>query len=329
MPSSKAASLPIYLTIIAVGLLFAFAGSSVVNSLANNDTATFNISVSQIVLVDINPNSTVWGVGGEYDTTGIYPGNITTAVDFEIMNIGSVNITYIDADTTNPSSNPFATDTPSLYDAGNYIQISNDSGSTYFFVDMLEFNESKPTYLTVYNNATGYGRFRVATNEYFWSVSNNTNSGNLRQCANQSIFTISQIAHTKANTGDINLTNNPSTHAFILTYSGDTGNPWGIGNVTLSSETGASGTAYCVAANQACTQARLFRWNKQTTNPNDNVATACANDFFIYNTAGTGQGLRPGERQAIKIRAAVPYGVPDTTDATMTVGTLTISASNN
>ncbi len=324
MASSKAISLTVYLTILAVGLLFAFAGSSVVNSLAGNDTATFNITVSQIVMVDINPNSTSWGSpGGEYDSvTGIFPGNVTTAVDFEIMNIGSVNITYVDADATNPTSNPFATDVVTNYDAGNYIQISNNSGSTYFFVDILEFNESKPTYLTVYNNATGYGRFRVGTNEYFWAVSNNTA---YKSCANQSTFAISQIAHNQTNTGDINLTNNPSTHVFLLQWNGDDGTRWGIGSVTLSSETGTSGTAYCVAVNEACTQARLFRWNKQTTSPNDNINNVCTNDFYIYNTAGSGQGIRPGERQAIKIRAAVPYGVPD---GSMTVGTLTISASN-
>jgi len=284
-----------------------------VNALNATDTATFNITIAAQAAVDINPNSSTW--------ESITPGNYTTSINFTIDNIGSVNITEIWADTTNPSSNPFGTDNPLAYDTGNFVQVSNNSVD-YYFVDTLEFNTSRLPYITYRASNVAQGRFRFAEQEYFWDVVNQTATNVPGGCASASTFAISGQAHNRSHTGDTNL--NDGTPATV-TLNNNSGATWGMGNlpaITGLTNSSSNATGYCVAVNAACTQVRLFKYNKFIgSDPTDDSGRCTTDGPFIRSA----NGLAPGAGVNINIRAAVPFGVPD---GELTIGTLTLKATS-
>ena len=269
-------------------MLLCFVG--LVIAATDTDTATFDVTVSSIVMIDIQPNSTSWTA---------YPGNTTPAVDFSLVNIGSSNITSIYLTATEPSSMPFGTTTATNWDAGNFLEVSNDTGTTYYFVNRVEFNESDwPDYLTLPSNAKAVGRFRIADNEYFWAL-----ESGLVNCSNGTIY-IGTTPHTPSDSGDTNLTDNSHTlqQDGSLTHGlvdAKIGNQW-----------------YCIVVDADCTKVRMVKWNIQY----DEDAGKCTNDGYVY--TGT---LLPGESFEIKVRARIPLGVAS---GDVTTGTLTVTASD-
>lgn len=262
----------------------------------DTDSATFDITISQIVLVDIYPNSTSW-------TTDVYPGNTTAEVDFTIENIGSLDIATIYLSNTEPSDMPFGTSTATNWNAGNLIEVSNDSGSNYYYSNRIEFNETTwPGYLTLTADTDGVGRFRFATNEYFWAIEDNGAEGN---CTNGTIY-IGTEPHNKSQAGDTDLTDGG------ITLSASAGSNYGINDATVA------GQPFCVIANETCDAVRLVKWNMGTA-PYDDAAQ-CDNDANLY--SGT---LNPGQSTAIKIRARIPLGIAD---GAISTGTLTVTASD-
>ena len=294
---------------------------AVVDALNSTDTAVFDISVATQAAIDINPNSTSW--------SSINPGNYTEPVDFRLENIGSVNITEIWADTTNPSSNPFGTDNPTAYDVGNFIQISNDSGSNYYFVDNLDFNGTRLPYATYPSSNVAQGRFRFGEQEYFWAVVNQTAPNIPGGCASSpaggggtsTTFYISSFPHNRTATGDTTLTDNS------VVVQNNTAGTWGMGNlpaITGLTNSSSTTTGYCVAVNSACTQVRIFKYQKYIgSDPTDDTGR-CTTDSGLYVATGT-NAIAPGAGFNIKIRAAVPFGV---SDGSLTTGTLTLKATS-
>ncbi|RLE10229.1 hypothetical protein DRJ04_09365, partial [Candidatus Aerophobetes bacterium] len=245
-------------------MLLCFVGLVIADT--DTDTATFDVTVSPIVMIDIQPNSTNWTA---------YPGNTTSAVDFSLVNIGSKDIVNIYLSNTEPTSMPFGTSTATNWDAGNFLEISNDTGTTYYYANRIEFNESEwPDYLTLPDNTQAVGRFRIADNEYFWALVSTDSPVN---CTNGTIY-IGTTPHTPSDSGDTDLTDN----GFPLQQGNEANQNYGFVDATIG------GQGYCIVVNGTCDAVRLVKWNMGTV-PYDN-AGRCTNDGYVY--TGT---LSPGE----------------------------------
>ena len=256
----------------------------------STDTVTVSITISSESLIDVRPETVSW-------ITGIATQNATGG-SLTIENIGSVNVTKIWANVTQPGSDPFG-GAAGGFNAGNMIGLRNTTSGAYYLVDRLEFNQSLPSYVTLPTDWNMSGRFRMDNEEFFFAVINGT-GGN---CTDGDIY-ISDTAHNQSQEGDIDLSDNTPT---TLTSEGS----WGFGEFDFD-----NGEGYCVGVNAGCTQAKILRWNMDA-----DTSDTCSSGYKGYVYQGQ---LGPGQETNAYIAARVPYGV---TAGSLTAGTLTILAS--
>ncbi len=276
------------LLFIAISLQYSDIGEAI------GDTVTVSVNVSQLTLVDINPSNLSWQnvpPGGIGDSTL----EVNNYSSVWIENIGSTNITYVWFNNTYPSSLPFGTGNSNAYDAGNFIVISNGTGS-YQYINRVEYYENDSLYVSTnvqppsYADGDIFGRFRNNSYEYFWefddanATAKNCSSGN---------FYISTTPKTQSSTGDADLTDN--TPIPLSNVGG-----YAVGNVTI----GGSET-YCVAIPSTCDYVMFHKWNADA--PGTGTAYCNMTGYFID---GSSDPLVPGEVGKAKVKVYVPFGVP-------------------
>ena len=285
-----------------------------------NITATKSISITVEVrertLVDIQPNSLSWTGSDAVD-----PGSTGVDKGVQIENIGSTNISYIWFNTTYPTTRPFGSGNPALYNPGNFVIIKrNTTGSPYYFVNLVEYNETRPIYLTLAGTCTTNGRFRMGGEEFFWCLDPDVNGDCNSSAAN---FYIGKTAHNQSQTGtvdfsgscDAGLTATGGNDCRTGTLTGTASN-WGWGDVIVGQNQ--ANNNYSIAVNQQCTTIHFYHWNKDE--PGATSGTNIFAEYFVSPTQGI---LAPGGYTIGNVRVKVPYGTPV---GTMSNGVLTVMA---
>ncbi len=297
----------IIIGIIALGIVIGIA------SAANTDTVTIDINVSYEVSVDINPNSTAW--------YGLGVGTTSSPKPFQIQNVGSVNISTIDASITNADTNPYGGQSAALHNAGDFILLNSTNNATFYYINKIDWNESVPNYITTPTDWTegpnrGYfGRIRTVSDddvgqEYFWftNMTNGTGGGN---CSTDGRLLIANHPRTVTDTGDTDFTNSGNYTAIDLTASD--GYTTGEGEIPSSHPL----AGYCVQVSADCSTVKIFHFNKDLDDGDG--TSVCSSDQYVYN--GT---LEPGDTTEIWLEAKIPLGVAE---GDVSAGTLTITAS--
>ena len=306
----------ILLVLSVISLVTVKAGPLPTDTATNStDTATVGVTILNMTMIEIQPTAFVY--------TGLYPGDVGNAsheaqnfTGFQIENIGSTNITRIWLNTTYPgtlgnaSTRPFGKGLKGEYDAGNFVVISQENANQYFFVNRVEYNETRSLiYIQLDPGDTWYyGRIRNASNEFFWVV--NATSGNCSQTGTE--FRLGNLTHTRTQTGtvDFRSTNkcgqagagNDCWVRYTLTYDATSG--WGVANITLYDVNG-NPEKYCLAVHENCDTIMISHWNKDA--PGANLCDQQHLDNF-WNVSG-GDPLYPGNSTVADIQVRIPYGV--------------------
>ncbi len=310
-------------TLIVVGVLFVamFSGirgvASAYDVNATGD-AQISVTVNNKTIVDITPQAMDWGNvdPGSVVTQYTEPTNGITLSQIQIENLGSTDITYVWANVSQPTSNPFGTGNVANYDPGNWLVMKRTSDTNYWFIDRVEFNSSTDyIYLVKPSNWVSFGKIRDANKEYFWVLNGTATTDPQVYCNGSSGSTVSLVVgqdpHNTTQTGTINLVNGNIAYTSI-TASGDPN--WGIVNGIS-----VGGATYCVAVSADCTKLRLFRWNADA--PAAGACSAFGTDGLTLNG---GTPIYPGGSLIADVQLHVPYGVPD---GSVPTGTLTVVAS--
>ena len=317
------------ITIAFVLALFVFFNNRVYAPTSDaNDTVLISVNVSQKTMVDINPDQLSWSQvqpGGDYGAA--YEKN--NYANIWIENIGSVNITHIWFNNSIPSKRPFGTAAPYLYDPANFIVIANNSGnaagSPYMYINRVEYEENDPLYIKVPNTTLDsigviFGRFRNGSEEYFYEYVTGAANGN--NCSDGTMYINISSAKTKENTGDTDLTNDPTVHFTPVTIS-DTGpqngKEYDVGLLDFG-----GGEKYCVFVPVNCkaTGEKIYfvRWNADFLADAGVQAAGCTgfNDGYINTNP-----ILPGGFYKAWVHVRVPYG---TVEGVLAQGTITVFA---
>jgi hypothetical protein len=256
-------------------------------------------------MVDVQPYALTWspvdpGSVGDNDSETLGPNYFAVQVE----NIGSHNITHVWFNATFDPLSPFGRGSAIYTNAGNYVVLSNNTTSNkppedgFYFINRVEYNET--TELVYLRDPAGnlppnelaytYGRFRNASNEYFWMI--NRPSGNCVYAAGMYIR-IGNSSHTRTQTGNTNFqTGSPSANYTEITLTPYAAPAWAIGSIGSGPLKG-----YEVAVNSSC--AVFFsHWNKD--GPFDTGSQAA----YAFNGI-----LTPGGSFAMAIKVYVPYGI--------------------
>ena len=300
--------------IVALLLLVAFMGMA--SAASDSANASVSVTISSVTWINIDPDVVSW--------TGVNPGTQTGVATggyyaIEIENIGSQNITKVWANATFENARPWGTGDPAAYNAGNFILLTaNQSDSTLYFVNRIEFNESGT--LVYLKDPTGalppshysYGRIRNASNEYFWMIDN---AAGCNGVAPPSLL-IGTVPHNRQQSGTTDFSGAGVT-TVGLTQVNVGGTNWGVGNINAGAFAG-----YCAAIDGACGRLWIYHWNMDA--PGAGTAS-CTNAKYLKSANGISEGsLAPGAYFAANITLRVPYGV-----ALGTInGVLTILASD-
>lgn len=266
------------------------------------DTVTIDINVTQEVSIDVTPNSTAW--------YGVSVGSTTDAHVFTITNIGSVNISTIDASITNSASNPYGTGQASNFNAGDFVLLNSTNNATFYYINKKDWNESKPAYVTpptdwTEGNASGYfGRMRTASDsdvgqEYFWFTNRTSSSGD---CHGSAVLLIANHPRTVTDSGDTDFTNSGNYTTVSLTS--------GLGEIPSGHDL----EGYCVSVTDDCSEVTFFHFNMQL-----DTGGVCSSDQYVYGSAN----LQPGNSTEVWLEAKIPLGV---SDGDVAQGTLTFTA---
>jgi len=307
-------------------LFFGNTASAQLMNITANDTIQLWVTVANKTMVDIQPDTLAW--------QNVDPGSETLAsqaVGFpveavQIENIGSTNISRIWFNNSYPAANPFGSGDPSDYDAGNFAIVRrNTSGSTFFFPNLVEYNESELIYLQLPTPSTqiAHGRFRSANKEWFWAI--NSSDGN---CTNNQ-FRVGKTAHNQTQMGSADLRTcdpalsgagalgvNPCrvgtlTPTTLSPYTGI--NQWGWADVYVGEN--AAYENYTVAVYGNCTdtvKVMLTHWNKDAPGAQEGAV----HPEYFYNAP-----LAPGEHIIANVKLRIPYG----TAAGNITGALTVT----
>jgi hypothetical protein len=287
--------------LILVGLFMNTASAQMGGNLTidDSDPVFINVTIAQQTWVDVQPYALNWNPvnpGGVGDNNSETLGAGYFAVQVE--NIGSVNITHVWFNATYPRASPFGRGSAAWTNAGNYVVLSNNTASTnpgaagFFFINRVEYNET--TQLVYLRDPSGnlppsntlytYGRFRNASNEYFWMINDVTPN-----CASGGYIRIGNISHSRTQTG----TTNFQTGNFKTVTLTPWGANWAVGHIT-----GGPLNGYEVAVNRSC--AVFFsHWNMDA--PFD---SAGSNARYAFDGV-----LTPGESFAMAIKVYVDYGI--------------------
>lgn len=314
MKNTKTALLSATLVALAVAMVSPAASQ---DSVATNgtDNSTVQVSVAEKTAVDISPSSLSY--------TGVDPGSVKVNTSggekfdsVEIENIGSTNISHVWFNASMPVDNPFGTGTPSEYDAGNFIQIqptgdkSSKSPGYFSFVNRKEFATSNiPEYIFRPDGTWEVGRFRVADQEYFWAVQQQSTDGT--QCATGTdTFRVGKAAHNQTATGSNDFRGSSSEYTSYSLSDGNTD----ATDVVASSAVNISGANYrvdvvCSPGNGEEVSVTRSHFNPELAE--DELASTVGNgaEFVLNETASTTSALQPGEHFNVDTRVSLPQGV--------------------
>ncbi|MBN2014252.1 MAG: hypothetical protein JW778_03640 [Candidatus Altiarchaeota archaeon] len=303
------------LTVLLLWILMDSVSAQLGGNLTKDESDYINITVnvSTECMIDVQPAALAWD--------GVAPGSVgdnNTEVlgdhyfAIQIENIGSRNITRVWFNATYPAASPFARGSAAFTDAGNYVVLSNDTSSTnppangFFFINRVEYNETRqlvylrdPAGNLPPNSGTyTYGRFRNATNEYFWMY--DQTYGN---CNTSGTLWIGTEPHTRTQTGTTNFQSQAIGGTFTttqLTTYNCAGLSYAVGNVNSSSPL----AGYSVAMSPTC-QLFFSRWNRDCPFDYSGTTAVFADDVVGFPTAT----LWPGDSFALAIKVYVPYGI--------------------
>jgi hypothetical protein len=329
----KYSVLGIALGILAISILVIgsfFVGFAPIATAANvTDTATIDVEVSGLTLIDVNPAEFTW--------TGIDPGTNTSTKQAQIENIGSTNFTWIWFNVTQPANRPFGTGLNGSYVASNFLWIAKEdlgADSDYFTVDRLEFNETRSlVYITDPDGNTPpdhskftYGRFRNTSHEYFWFI--NKSGGD----CNGAMFWIGDVAHTQGVTGTIDfsscsnsLDDTPGTTCRSGTLATSSVSDWCYAHAIIGEQT--SGRNYTVAVWNDTSgggtnlgyRVRWSHWNAEAPGGVDWAeGNSLHNDYFSSSLI-----IYPGNSTVADLKIYLPFGVAK---GYSSQGTLTVFA---
>jgi len=267
-------------------------------SVNDSDPVYITVNVSTKTMVDVEPYALTWspvdpGGVGDNDTEILGPNYFA----IQIENIGSHNITHVWFNATYPSASPFARGNAAYTDAGNYVVLSSNTSSNkppangFWFINRVEYNETRE--LVYLRDPDGnmppdsstytYGRFRNASNEYFWMLNNVSPN-----CNASTYIRIGNESHTRTQTGTTNFQTGNFSEIALSSYGG-----WAVGHISSGPLSG-----YEVAVNATC--AVFFsHWNRDF--PFDSPGTEA-----VYAYSGI---LTPGDSFAMAIKVYVPYGI--------------------
>lgn len=323
-------NLAIVFTVLA---LFTAPAASQLNADTQN-SLDVNISIAQQTIIDIQPSKFAWG----YQGSNVFPGTVAGPQEeingygrIQIENLGSVNITSVWFNNTQPSQRPFGTGNANLYDSANFLALDRNSTSTDAnqFISRKEYGLDQPAGQDIIYLSTpsqwDYGRFRNSSYEYFWTVDDTgTSTGG-------ATFRIGVNHHNETQTGSTALDTacaggdetggNNECNGYTLTNVTDgNGNEWAVTEVevgvldstTMSNEGGAE---YCVAMNASQIlgtnppEVEFIKWDKgHPAVQGGDAGCDYATNYTIGGSSPAGE-LVPGEWITMNLRAKIPYGV--------------------
>lgn len=280
---------------------------------AATDTQDSNVSVTigSLTAINIDPSSMQW--------QSLNPGQQGNASDeatgytaIQIENIGSTNMSHVWINATYPSTNPFGSGSNANYDAGNFVVLANQTSEDYLFPSRWDYNETGVLYYIKDPNGQmppsgfNYGRFRNASNEYFWLI-NNTGACN----DTGKYLHLGSTPHNSSQSGTTDFTGSGYINVTLDgTVTGVYGSNWAYGDIASGPMNG-----YCVAVNASCDAVIFYKWNIDAPG-----GTNCANAEYAWNSTSNGP-LYPGKNFPMMIKVNIPYGVPE---GTIEAGTLTV-----
>ncbi|MDI6806357.1 MAG: hypothetical protein QMD14_00900 [Candidatus Aenigmarchaeota archaeon] len=294
-----------YLIISSLLVFLLLAVVAVIAQTSDTDTATVDVVVANLTIIDISPNAVTF--------SDINPGAVSSAdTTFDLENLGSKPIDYITADIIGlPTSNPFETGSAANYYAGNFLAISVNKASAtadptetdvdkFEFVRTRNFNESDdtPRYLTV---PTGNfnGRFRFDNEEFFFAATPSAG-----YYGNGTLY-IGTAAHNDANLGDVDVTDNGVALTFY-TSAADTPHV-GYADVTISLASGDQ--KYCAIVNATTATAGYVDLARFTADAISKCGTGAADGGKYIVDAGADQVLQPGQSKGLNLGVRIAYGV--------------------
>ncbi|MCK4551107.1 MAG: hypothetical protein KAT91_04085 [Candidatus Aenigmarchaeota archaeon] len=299
----------------------------------DTDTASVKVTVSSLAMIDISPNNMSFETMNPGETKSNYTNAELSGVQkqgFQIENVGSVNITHIWLNVTQPKANPFGTGDANNYNAANFVAIkingtldtnttgtgsNNGLNTEYSMIDRLEYNASRElVYLNLPPNKLSYGRLRAGMNEYFWVI-----NGSSCTVGDNPEFRIGAIPHNKTDTGTIDLVGGSVTSA-VLSVEDAAYNGWIAASTNITVQTGNGGNEeyLILATNVTCNPVRFVKWNADVPG-----ADALSNKGYIFDTESAGEDLTPADSIAMDIQMRVPWG---TIQGNIGIGTITVFA---
>ena len=280
---------------------------------AASDTVTIEVNVSTLTQITVTPdylNFTETSPGSQPSTTRT----------LTIENIGSTDVKdiYTTIDTSDlETTNPIGTGDITKYAAGGFITIKNSTGTGYYWIGRLEWNDTSDSFSGAsFPSNTGNitrGWIRNATQNFLWSMTNGSDSGNgnLALCNSSGTeIRIEEDADTAAaSTRDLT-----SGHDTCLLETA--GELYSIHTCPTTNPLG----GMCVAAWADCSRIMIYQWDYNSTSSRYSASGySCTNKTYVsYNT------FDPGDKTTLTVMAWVPRGTPS---GNATTSTLWITAS--
>lgn len=306
------------------------AGSGLAQEQSDTDVT---IEISDETIIDIQPAEFAWGTSGD-----LVPGSVANEDDEQnqyasvfVENLGSVDIQDVYFETSKPNIRPFGTGDTTNYDPANFVALEGEE-TDHLFVERrdyaLEDAEGEVTFLSA-PEGWHIGRFRNASEEYFWALEGTADGDRLR---------IGVDPRTEETTGSTNLADdcagganddgpgsNDDCNEYDLSTDGSTSVV--VGQLQDGSQDDGS-DEYCAIADAYGDNNRvgvdMVKWNP-TREGADSGGCSDVTDRVVDDT----NPLVPGEFINIGINSYVPYGVPSgTLDGGEDGGILTVYANS-
>jgi len=343
--------LKVALVVAALGIAAASAPAMAQSS--DSESSDVSVTVESTTTVNLAPDSLAYT-----NSSGVTPGSSDDTSDngyegVEVENTGSVNITQVFFNTSHPgpanpgsttfteSDRPYATGSPSKYDAGNFVelepvqeldgQISSDASEGYQFASRLDFNVSNDlSYVDedVDDDSSTtderYGRIRMANESFFYVIDNaeddTSNAGNGCGGDGTSTFTLGDNPQSDTQTGSVDFTASGDQTQYTVTSSGSS-NYGVVEQATFQTFEGNKDyTVYtwCGKSNQGTgdntTHTLTNQWEVyDPEGDGDEIDTSVGSREIerVINASSSGSELRPGEYFTTRTRVSVPNGVAE------------------
>jgi hypothetical protein len=309
-----------------------------------------------VTQVDVRPT--------ELSYSGLQPGDEATATDeannysaIEVENIGSSTIQEVWAETSQITTDPFATGSASNYDAGNFVSLSTASAtsstysgeswqtavasstSEYFhYVNRIEFVDTPaPTYIdtTTDSDAVNFGlngnlvsnvgRFREGDKWYFYTIYHDDDSANCQDSAELWVGTDPHTPTTLGTTDFTNATSNAEVDRYSISPANDNVGVADSGVNLNANLTYPDVYTYCNTGDVDSGYTARSRFNTDPDlDPNSaNITESSSSTTPIFDASASGETLDPGAHFPVDVTVQLPQGV---VDEDITGGTLTLLA---